>query len=168
MTPSASGDERHRLLRLYLNDHLMGATGGVRLVRRVRRENAGTPDGPALAALGVEISEDRRTLRAVMAAMGVRVDPLKVAGGAVAELVSRLKPNGRLSRYSPLSRVLELEALHAGVNAKLRLWLTLEQLHRAGEAPDVGGLVSRAETQLERIEEMRERAVAAALAPPSP
>ena len=55
-------------------------------------------------------------------------DRVKVAGGWTAEKVGRLKLNGRFAGYSPLSRVLELEGLIAGVNGKLALWHSLLEL----------------------------------------
>lgn len=37
----------------------------------------------------------------------------------VAEKLGRLKPNGQLHGYSPLSRVIELEGLYLGISGKL-------------------------------------------------
>lgn len=61
------------------------------------------------------------------------------AGGL--RLADRCWKNGRMLRYSPLSRVVELEALSGGVTAKLRLWQSLlltaehqSQLDRASMA----------------------------------
>ena len=44
------------------------------------------------------------------------------------EKAGRLKMNGELFEYSPLSRLVEFEGLTLGVTGKLSLWKVLEQL----------------------------------------
>ena len=44
------------------------------------------------------------------------------------EKIGRLKPNGQLTGYSPLSRVVELEGLALGITGKLSLWKALREL----------------------------------------
>src|SRR6478672_664976 len=101
-----------RLLAIYLNDHLAGAQFGVELVRRVASSNADDPVfGPPLAKLRDEIEADRVTLEEVMDRNSIRRDPLKPAAAWAAEKLGRLKLNGQLHGYSPLSRVVELEGL---------------------------------------------------------
>jgi hypothetical protein len=143
------------LLAIYLQDHLAGATFGVELARRARGANAGTELGEFLAGLATEIDEDRTALAGLMAQLGVRPDSLKQALGWAAEKAGRLKRNGRFVSYSPLSRVLELEALIAGVNGKLALWHVL-QLVAEGEGLDrqrLAYLIARAERQLAGLHE---------------
>jgi hypothetical protein len=154
------------LLEIYLNDHLAAATGGRDLARRAAASNRGSDYGPFLQRLAEEIAEDRESLVAIMRALEVKIDPLKVLAGWGAEKVGRLKLNGRLLGYSPLSRLVELETLAAGVYAKLALWRSLQQLEPEGLAA-AGGvlaeLVARAERQLEELELHRRRATAEAL-----
>jgi len=155
------------LLAIYLNDHLAGATVGHELARRAAHSNRAHPDyGPVLSGLAQEIGEDRRALLAVMSTLGVKVDRLKVLAGWGGEKIGRLKLNGRLRSYSPLSRLVELEGLALGVQGKLSLWRTLDRLNvDVGDAvPDLGELQRRAQDQLERIEACRQRAVDDALA----
>ncbi len=154
------------LLATYLNDHLAGSTVGVELSRRAAGSNRGTDHGPFLDELARELVEDRQTLLEIMRALGVRVDRLKMLGAWGAEKLGRLKPNGRLFEYSPLSRVVELEGLALGISGKLALWRSLEQL--APQRPelanfDLGVLAARAEDQRQRLEPHRLRAVAEAL-----
>src|SRR3954471_13184248 len=106
------------LLAIYLNDHLAGAPAGLELVRRARGTNAGTPLGDFLAGLAVEIEEDRNSLERIMERLGVGKDRLKVAAAWTAEKGGRLKLNGRLTGYSPLSRLVEVEGLMIGVWGK--------------------------------------------------
>ena len=116
--------------------------------------------------LAAEIAEDRESLADIMRALGVKVDPLKVIAGWGAEKMGRLKFNGRLLGYSPLSRVVELETLAIGVYAKLALWRSLQQLEPRRLAKvdaDLAELVGRAKRQLEEIELHRQRATTEAL-----
>jgi hypothetical protein len=156
-----------QLLPIYLNDHLAAATGGRELVRRAAGSNRGTEYGDFLAGLAAEIDADRDLLVNVMSRLGIRRDELKVTAGWVAEKFGRLKLNGRLTSYSPLSRVVELEALGAGVHAKRGLWRTLAAVaqddSRLAEF-DFVDLIERAAEQLVGIETEYDRAVDVMLA----
>jgi hypothetical protein len=154
------------LLSIYLNDHLAGATAGRELARRAAGANRGTPLGAFLEKLAQEIDEDRDALLALMRALEVDVDRLKVIGGWAAEKAGRLKRNGRWLHYSPLSRLVELEALVLALHGKLALWSALEELE--GELPgleavDLQQLRLRADRQLRGLERQRLRAAPEAL-----
>jgi hypothetical protein len=156
-----------RYLAIYLNDHLGGATLGVELVRRAQRENAGTPLGDFLAELGREIVEDRRTLLDLMDRLGVERATTKVLGAWLAEKIGRLKLNGQLTGYSPLSRFVELEGLSTGIEGKRLLWVALGAVAEVDERLrelDFGALEERARSQRERLEPHRLAAAARALA----
>ena len=159
-----SSDPAH-LLAIYLNDHLAGATGGVELARRLRASNQGDEDfGPAMAEICVEIEADRATLQQVMERLDIKRDPVKPAAAWVAEKLGRLKLNGRLRGYSPLSRMVELEGLAIGVNGKMRLWTALE--HTLGSSLpgfDFKQLCERAMRQRSAIEELHLEAAVRAL-----
>jgi hypothetical protein len=157
------GDDR---LSIYLNDHLAGATAGVELARRVAGSNRSTSYGPVLERLAEEIEEDRRTLEDIMERLSVRRDRLKVALAWSGEKAGRLKLNGELLRYSPLSRLEELEGLALGVEGKLALWQTLSDTY--GDDSRLRGidfeeLIKRARSQRRRLERQRRRAAAAAV-----
>jgi hypothetical protein len=158
-----------KLLAIYLNDHLAGATMGVELTRRSLRANRGTDLGRFLEDLLGEIEEDKRTLEAIMDAVGVAKSPVKPRLAVAAERLGRLKLNGQVTGYSPLSRVLELEGLTIGVAGKLSLWRNLRD--GAGLADrligiDLDALIARAERQLSSIAERRIAAARLALAAP--
>ena len=121
------------LIAIYLNDHLAGATGGLELARRALGANRGTEFEAPLERLATEIAEDRAALQDVMTRLEVTQDPLKVWAAWAAEKAGRLKLNGRLAGYSPLSRVVELEMLALGVEGKGALWRALAQT-RADDA----------------------------------
>lgn len=150
-------------LPIYLNDHLAGSVVGIELARRIRSSNEGTPLGAALAELCAEIEADQDTLREAMGRLGVSASRVKPAAAWLAERLGRLKLNGQLRGYSPLSRVLELEGLEAGVHAKLLLWRGLGRVYGTRlEGFDFEALAARAESQRERIEDQRLEAVTTA------
>ena len=176
-SPSGNGDAAGlgpldpKFLSIYLSDHLAGAMGGLELARRSAKSNAETEFGPFLARLAAEIQEDRSTLIDVMGRLRVSRDRVKEALGWTAEKLGRLKLNGRIRGYSPLSRLVELEALVMGVSAKLAMWRALG-LVAAGEerldGVDFVALADRATRQLEEIESHRLRAAAVALTEAKP
>jgi hypothetical protein len=154
------------LLSTYLNDHLAGATAGLELARRAAGSNRSTSYGRVLSALAREIEEDREALLEIMARLGVGQDRLKVAVAWGAEKVGRLKLNGELLRYSPLSRLVELEGLAIGVEGKLALWQSLRETHSDDprlRGIDIEELITRARSQRRRLEQQRRRAAAEAL-----
>jgi hypothetical protein len=153
------------LLAIYLNDHLAGATAARELGRRAAASNRDSDYGRFLDRIGTEIDEDRDTLLSIMRTLGAPIDQLKVLGGWGAEKLGRFKLNGRLLGYSPLSRLVELEALALGVRGKLGLWRALERLQPERpelDSVDFSHLVSRAERQLDELETYRLRAAAQA------
>jgi hypothetical protein len=149
-----------KFLRIYLQDHLAGATGGLELARRARGSNRGTTYGDGFATLADEIEADRRSLESIMDDLGFGADRPKNAVFWIAEKAGRLKPNGQLTGYSPLSRMVEIEGLIAGVNGKRSLWLSLLELAEDEpklEADRLQRLVERAEQQLATLQELRSR-----------
>lgn len=161
---SANASER-KLLSIYLNDHLAGATGGVELAARAVRSSRGrNPDiSTRVKALSEEIRADRHSLQEIMASLGVRTARYKVFGAWVAEKVGRLKLNAAVFRRSPLSALIELEALNVGVQGKRSGWRTL--LAAAAHEPDLDArhlrdLVDRAQQQLTELEDLHEEVAA--------
>ena len=154
------------LLATYLNDHLAGATAGREMARRSAANNRGSDLGGFFADLAREIEEDRDSLLALMDGLGVSTDRIKVLGGWAAEKLGRLKPNGRLFSYSPLSRLVELEGLALGVHGKLGLWQALQEIQAREPTltkTDLISLSHRAERQLNELEQRRRAIVAEAL-----
>jgi hypothetical protein len=154
-----------KLLSIYLNDHLAGSTAGVELARRLRASNRDDPEfGPALAEVCAEIEADRETLKAAMDRLGVGQSRLKPLAAMFGERLGRLKLNGRLRGYSPLSRLDELELLQIGVAGKRRLWRALDHTHAEElEDFDLGGLAERATGQLRQLEALHLKAAVLAL-----
>lgn len=109
----------------YLNDHRAGAAAGTALARRIWRSNRRTQWGSQLEQVADAIEEDLAVLDRVRAAAGVTGGELKKTAALLAERAGRFKLNGHLLTYSPLSRVLELEAMMSGIQGKQRLWAAL-------------------------------------------
>jgi hypothetical protein len=151
------------LLAIYLNDHLAAATGARDLARRAARRNRQSAYGPFLEDLADQVDQDRSSLLGILGALKIRTDQVKVIGGWGAEKLGRLKLNGRLWGYSPLSRLIELEMLLVGVRGKRALWDALYQL--AAELPalapfELPELIARADRQLDALETRRLQAAA--------
>jgi hypothetical protein len=151
-------------LAIYLNDHHAASVGAVQLARRTARSNSETHYGETLAALADEIEEDRQALRLIMQRLDIGADRSKAAIAWSAEKLGRLKLNGQLTGYSPLSRLEELEIMSLGVEGKLGMWQALGRAvsHGIPEA-ELETLIERARSQRERLEQLRLEAADEAL-----
>lgn len=158
-----------RLLAIYLNDHLAGATLGVELARRLRSSNRGDAEmGEPLARICREIEEDRDTLLHLMDRLGIGRDRVKPLLARLGERLGRLKLNGRLTGYSPLSRTLELEVLSGLIGGKIQLWNALEQsFGESLDGFDFHVLADRADSQGRRVEDLHLAAARRALPAPA-
>jgi hypothetical protein len=147
-----------KLLGIYLNDHLAGSNAGVELARRAQRENPDNAVGRYLVTFIKELEDERTVLQQVMRALGVTRNEVKHLAGWVMEKVARLKANGRLVRYSPLSRMVELEALTIAVIGKRCLWALLER-HAKNDRRlagfDFATLIAQAEDQHRTLDRLR-------------
>jgi hypothetical protein len=155
-----------KFLGTYLNDHLAGSIVGRALARRIVKRNSDNHYGHETAKIAEEIETDQAELRRIMDLLDVRQKRLRLGVAWVMEKVTRLKPNGRLIGYSPLSRMLELEGLVMGITGKLELWRSLDtidevtpELHHS----QIRRLIERAEDQRDRVEDLRIRAAEEAL-----
>jgi hypothetical protein len=158
--------DAHIRLSTYLNDHFAGSTGATEIIRRSIRANEGNSYAPFLEQLLTEVEEDREALRDVMRRMDVSEDPVKNALAWTAEKAGRLKLNGQLLGYSPLSRLVELEGLSVGVTGKLCLWLGLRAAYQDDPrltGVDLEELAKRARDQRQRLERVRRKAAVEAL-----
>ena len=159
-------DENFKLLRIYLNDHLAASVGGVELARRSQSSNDDNEYGEFLATLVNEIEDDRESLEQIMDKLGIPRDPVKQKAAWFLEKAGRLKLNGQLTGYSPLSRLLEFEGLAIAIDAKKALWLSLREVLSMDERVPAGlldSLSARAEAQREETEMYRIKAAQAAL-----
>lgn len=155
-----------RELNVYLQQHWAAAAGGLDLARRVTRTHAGTDVEADLEAVSRDIAEDREALRALMASLDLERGTVGPVVARLAERVGRFKPNGHLLTRSPVSDVLELEALRGAVSAKRAGWdaLLLLDLDPVPDA-EVERLRDRADQQLDRLTAVHAVLVRRRLAP---
>lgn len=160
---NASPDER---LRVYLNDHLAGATAGIALAKRIRDRNTGQVS-QTFAELVPDLEDDERTLRDIVAAMEFSGSGAKQLLADVVEKVGRLKLNGQIFGYSLLSKMEELEVMALGIEGKAKMWSALASIaERRPELSkfDFDKLGVQARLQHDRVEALRIEAAGDALA----
>jgi hypothetical protein len=156
-----------RFLEIYLRDQLALGVAWRELATRAARNNRGTSVGEALEEVRRGIAGDVETFQGIMRALGVAPSVTKNVLATIGERAARLKLNGRILRYSPLSRFEELEALIIGIDGKVTLWTNLRDA--AGSDPrlagvDFEGLIDRALSQRAVLEPHHRRAAKDALA----
>ena len=157
----AGNSERmnRKMLGIYLNDHLAGSVVGSSLAQAVRapEPRATITDAP-VGEIAREIEEDQADSDG---GDGASRHPSQAERGSrslvVTEFGMRLKPNGRLVGYSPLSRVIELEGSHDWDHRQARALALDGQLE---DDPPIAGidferLAARAEGQRDRVEDLR-------------
>lgn len=145
------------LLKIYLEDHLAGATAGAARAQRVAEAERESPDGPALAEFADDVDADRDALLALMEVVGIEPSRLKDGLAAIGERLGALKPNGRAVERSPLSAEVELEAMQMAVCAKRSLWESLTTAMPVTTAMSIDGLIGRADDQLALLSEPHAR-----------
>ncbi|MGY6500041.1 MAG: hypothetical protein ACXIVQ_03960 [Acidimicrobiales bacterium] len=163
MTILATGDRLQ--LQIYLNDHRAGAAGGLALGRRLAANNDGTDLGATVTEIVSEIEDEAPTLDRLISRFGLLPNPAKRTLVLVAERAGRFKTNGQLRGYAPLSRLLEIEGLMAGIHAKRSLWVGLRAAIGTGSIDDIDldRLIAQADSQRERLLPHHEAAAVAAL-----
>ncbi len=146
------------LLRVYLNDQLALGVLWREVAQRARRNNEGTDAGAILERVSTGITEGVQTFERIMRRLGAAKNPVKTSAALAAERLMRLKLNGRVRGYSPLSRFVELDFLAMGIDGKKLLWTTLRDLAALGtRLPEVDfeQLIERAICQREDLEPHR-------------
>jgi hypothetical protein len=148
------GPPDRRVLRVYLGDHLTGADAATARVQWMAQRYADEPWGGGVGEVADGIAHDRAALVDMTRRLGISPPIPRRWLGRLGERVGRLKLNGRVARTSPLTPVVELEALRSGIAAKRSLWATLEVW--AGplglDARRLAELGARADAQLATVE----------------
>lgn len=144
------------LIATYLQDHHAGSAAGVDAFDRVA-EGHGDPEvRAAVARIADQVREDQKSLEQIMERVGSTVSTLKDAGSRLGEKTARLKPNERAIARSPLSDVVELEALMLAVHGKRVGFEALRDLHDPRlEQSELDELVERAAAQEAELGELR-------------
>jgi hypothetical protein len=155
-------------LEIYLQNHEAAAQAGRDLFRRTAANQRDRPYGAELRALADDIQADFDRLRALMRAAGCRPNPALAVALRLGERLGRLKPNGRILRRSPLTDLIEVEALHDAVQAKRAGWIALTAAEPdRREAAELDDLRHRADDQIERLLAVHRGVAARVLALPT-
>jgi hypothetical protein len=144
-----------RLLGIYLDDHLAVLIGGAELVRRTLSETSDPEIRRFLEALLPDLEADRAGAERIARTLGRRPNALKQRLAWAAEKAGRLKLNGRVVGYTPLSRLVELEGAAAVLGASRALWRSLEHAGPAHEREYAAARAARADEHLAALEELR-------------
>ncbi len=155
------------LLEIYLSDHLAAAVMASELAKRAWRNNRSTDLEPFLRQLARETVEDREELERVMEQLGIAGSRAKQLVATALERLARAKLNGQLFGSSPLSRLVELDALTTSVERRIDLWRALAAALPASALPgnfDIERLIQRGQEQWEALEEHRAEAARVAFA----
>lgn len=156
-----------RFLRIYLRDQLALGVAWRELATRAAQNNRGNPAGDALEQVRRGITGDVQTFQGIMRALGVAPSGPKNVLAMLGERAARLKLNGRVVRYSPLSRFEELDALIVVIDGKVTLWTTLRDGAGLGSrlpGIDFDALIERARVQRALLEPHHRQAASTALA----
>ena len=160
-----NADARTRLAT-YLNDHLGGSATGRELARRTLQANRGNEYGVVLEDVVRQIEEDVDSLRGGDGPARRQAGPGQGGDGVDREKLGRLKLNGQLLGYSPLSRLVELEGLMLGITGKMAMWVALSSVLADDprlEGIDLEHLAERAREQRRTVERLRRQAAREAL-----
>ena len=149
-----------------LRNHQAGGRAALDLFARAAKGQRERQYAAELERLGEEAREDLDFNERVMRRLGVSPSPVQVAALRLGERGGRLKPNGRLLRRAPLSDVVELEGLIVSVHIKIAGWQAAQVagVLEQGELTELDRLLSRAQTQADRLTEMHRTAAVHALA----
>lgn len=162
-TVVVSGDGK--ALKIYLNDHLAGATSAMELLDDMEQRTGDDGVRRFVADLRGEISQDVTELEDIIERLGLERERVKEVLADLGESMSRLKL-GRVGGPAAVSHLLELEMLSTGIWGKMRLWRSLDAagvLASTGVDVDLDELLARAQRQLDAVEEQRLAAARRAL-----
>lgn len=160
-----STDEQATFLNIYLDDHVAGATAGPQRAARLADAEAESKDADALAKFAADVAADFEALLALMETLGVQPSRLKAGLASVAEKLGALKPNGRVFDRSPLSTIVELEAMQMAVRGKRSLWETLQVAMPLPTPVELDTLIARADDQLAVLSRLHASRVANTFSP---
>jgi hypothetical protein len=155
------------VLRIYLNDHLAGATAAIDLLQHLTKLRPESDAQQRYARLRREIEEDKQVLQNILTGLGGTESPVRKAAGWLSGKLGQVKMAIDDTGDDQL-RVLEaLEALSLGIQGKLSLWRALATV--ASRVPplqsvDFGRLQQRASEQFEQVDGERLQVAKAALA----
>jgi hypothetical protein len=122
----------------YLQDHLAASVAGIELAKRCRDNNRGSELGLFLDKFVDTLEREQARIREMLDRLGASEPTVKKMAAWAAEKITRLKLNDSLLNYSDLGRVVELEALLAGLQSQIAMWRILQ--YCCSIYPPLGGM----------------------------
>ena len=149
--------DAHDRFVIHVNDHRGLAAAESDLARRSHESNSANGGDTDLIALLADIidqnEDDRHRLDELLSASGGRANPVKPLVARAGEWFGRFKPNGQLRGYSPLSRVIEIEALMASAAIRRGMWIGVEATSHHAIAADARWRAEQAADHQRRLEQ---------------
>lgn len=139
------------LLHIYIADHRAISTG---VAQRLAKMTSYThlPFACEIEQMHRDTVTEMHWLDAFSSRLDMDGGQVKRGGARLAEMLGRLKLNGRVRSTSPLSPLIEVEMLTAAVTVKITFWHTLAALpDAAGDAEHLSELLDQAHEQFEDI-----------------
>ncbi|WP_076258661.1 hypothetical protein [Intrasporangium flavum] len=169
-TSDPSGPSTRDQLVVYLRDHDAALAAGAARLGLTARSHLQASARQVLGGMVHEVRADREALGRLMCALGVEPSRARRASTLVAERLGRLKPNGSWTQRTPLTDVVEVEALGLAALGSQRLWqmlLAWQQLEGLGpltarlEDLDLRSLVATASRRVDALERLHDESVRA-------
>ena len=154
-------------LEIYLRDHYAGGLAALELLEHLVKEHADDSLARFFRELRSEIAADHQQLRNLMAALGAEESSVRNAGAWIAEKFGRAKLGFSAGEDSRRRLLQSLETLFLGVTGKKLLWRSLRAASETSSIlaqTDFEFLITRADEQLQGIENERLRTARAAFA----
>ncbi|WP_404290973.1 hypothetical protein [Glutamicibacter arilaitensis] len=113
-------------LHSYLSQHLLGSESGLNHFEAAKDTWAGTAHEERFNSLWKQVEEDQRDLEALMDQLGFKRGPLAQAAAPVAKLAGMVNPFNPFRQRKISAAQVQLDVLTGLLNAKLRMWQTLQ------------------------------------------
>lgn len=153
----------------HVHIHLAGAAAGIDLFGRSGPELADQQIGQMVLEFRDELVQEREQLLAMAERLGVGESVVMSTAARLGERLGRLKPNGDLLRRTPLTDLLELEAMRDAVAGKIAGWEALlavvDQYPGALDRAELEALHQQAEDQHAGLSEAHRTVAARVLVP---
>lgn len=146
--------------------HLAGSAVGIDLFSRSGPAQLDAEIGAIVLEIRDQLLDERKRLRRMATALGAGESRLLTFSARAGERVGRLKPNGSWTQRTPLTDLVELEAMRTAVSGKRAGWqalLSVVDVHEALHRQELEMLIGQADEQLERLAFAHSRAAARAL-----
>ncbi|MFI5427898.1 hypothetical protein [Aeromicrobium sp. UC242_57] len=155
-------------LAAYLQTHLAGSRAGVDLFSRSAKGQLDHEIGVALDEIRREVADERTQLQQIMSSLDVDENLVRSTAARIGERIARLKPNGSLLHRTPLTDLVEVEALRIAVSGKQAGWeslVAIADLVPQLDLDQLEQLVAQGKLQLERLGELHAVVARRALTP---